>query len=53
MEEKSDWATPSLKEVLWWRNGMTVDEYEEERTYYYEHFEEVRKGTYKPLWNER
>lgn len=52
MAKESDWATYSLMEAPFWRNGMTPEEYEEEREYYYMHLEDVKKGTYKPLWQQ-
>lgn len=28
MDENKDWATPGVKEVPYWRDGMSVEEYE-------------------------
>ena len=53
MEGKNDWATPGVKEVPYWKDGMTPEEYEVERTYYYDHLNEVKKGTYAPLWKQK
>lgn len=50
MEGDKEWATASLKEVPFWRDGMSVEEYEKEREYYYKHIDDVKAGTYKPLW---
>lgn len=48
-----NWATPTLKECPWWRDDITPEEYEVERTYYYTHFNDiVVKGKYKPLWQQ-
>lgn len=47
-----DWAAPTLKEAPYWRNGMTVDEYEKERAYFNEHLDEWQKGKYVPLWKQ-
>lgn len=33
MEENNDWATETLKEAPFWRDGMTPEEYDEEREY--------------------
>lgn len=33
MEDK-DWETPTLKEAPFWREGMTPEEYDEEREYF-------------------
>lgn len=33
MAERREWATPTLKEVLFWREDMSPEEYERERTY--------------------
>ena len=48
-----DWATATVKEVQFWRDGMTPEEYEIERRYYYKNFALVRKREYKPLWKQR
>ncbi len=50
MESKNDWAHPTLKEVPYWREGMTPEEYEIEREYYCKNFNLVRKRKYFPLW---
>ena len=49
----NNWATPTLKEAPYWREGMQPEEYERERTYFYEHYEEYIKGEYKPLWKQK
>lgn len=51
MEE--DWATPTLKEVPFWRDGMTPEEYEEERTYMIKNWDAVLGCTYVPLWKQK
>lgn len=53
MTGESNWATGTLKEVPFWRDGMTPEEYEEERTYYCEHWLEYTRGEYRPLWMQR
>lgn len=53
MEEKTDWVSPGVKEVPYWRDGMSPEEYEMEREYYYTHLEYVKKGDYKPLWKQK
>ena len=50
MEE--DWATPTLKEAPFWKDGMTPEEYDEEREYFYKHYEDYTNGKYKPLWQQ-
>ena len=52
MPKESDWATYSIMEAPFWKNGMTPEEYENEREYFYKHLEDVKKGTYKPLWQQ-
>ena len=42
-----DWARGTIKETPFWRDGMSVEEYEEERNYL------MRQGTYTPLWKQR
>lgn len=51
---ENSWAPFSLQEVPFWRNGMTPEEYEKEREYYYQNFyTSVQDGTYIPLWKQR
>lgn len=51
---QDNWASPTLKEAPFWREDMTPEEYEIERTYYYEHFHDlVKKGLYTPLWKQK
>ena len=51
MDENS-WATETLKEVPFWRDGMTPEEYDIEREYYARNFNMVKNGEYKPLWKQ-
>ena len=46
-------ARGTIKETPFWRDGMSVEEYEEERNYLMEHWQELRQGTYTPLWKQR
>ena len=50
MDVNSNWATETLKEVPFWREGMTPEEYEKEYNYLYNHFDDLKVGKYKPLW---
>ena len=43
---QSDWAT----EALFWRNGMTPEEYEMENRYLSKNFYKQKDGNYMPLW---
>ena len=53
MAENKNWATPSMKEYPFWREGMSADEYDREREYYQKNFEElVMTGKYVPLWKQ-
>ena len=47
-----DWATPTLKEVPFWREDMQPEEYDLERKYFAEHFEDYTNGNYEPLWKQ-
>ena len=47
-----EWASETLKEEPFWRDGMTVEEYEKEREYLKNHLEDLRNGTYEPLWKQ-
>ena len=53
MVKKSDWATENLMEAPFWRNGMTPEEYDEEREYLGKNFHLLREGKYTPLWKQR
>lgn len=52
VEETQDWVSPGVKEAPYWRDGMSLDEFEIEREYYYRHLNDVKKGNYKPLWKQ-
>ena len=53
-DKMEEWATPTLKEAPWWRQGMTIEEYDIERDYYGEHFGDlVVNGKYVPLWKQK
>lgn len=49
----NDWATGTLKETPFWREGMTPEEYEAERDYLNNHFQEFINGDYEPLWKQK
>lgn len=53
MEENNDWATETLKEAPFWRDGMTPKEYDEEREYLGKNYILLQKGTYVPLWKQK
>ena len=48
----NEWATITLKEVPFWRDGMTPEEYDKERTYFFENFDSYKTGSYIPLWQQ-
>lgn len=52
MERKSSWASYTIMEVPFWRNGMTPEEYEEERKHYYTMLGQGKGEEYKPLWQQ-
>ena len=51
--ESKDWATETLKEAPFWRDGMTPEEYDEEREYLGKNYTLLQKRTYVPLWKQR
>jgi len=53
MEGNKDWASYTLKEVPFWRDDMTPEEYDTEREYYAKNFHLVREGKYVPLWKQK
>ena len=50
LAEKSEWATFQLREQPFWCEGMTPEEFDEERSYLIEHWNDLTKGIYLPLW---
>ena len=50
---ESDWATPNQKEAPYWRKGMSIEEYEAERTYFFQHLKEFSNFTYQPMWKQK
>ncbi len=51
MKEK-DWASGTLKEVPFWRNEMQPEEYDYERSYFHQNWENYTNGKYIPLWKQ-
>jgi|GEM_PF-4562569 len=47
------WASHSTREVPFWRDDITIEEYEEERIHWLTHLAEKRMSEYKPLYKER
>ena len=47
---QSDWATETLMEAPFWKNGMTPEEYETENRYLSIIFYKQKDGYYMPLW---
>ncbi len=50
MGESRIWPSPGMKEYPFWKEGMSVEEFEKEREYYQKNFDKVLDGTYQPLW---
>ena len=50
---EKNWATETLKEVPFWREDMSPEEYEVERMYYYNNWELVESLEYVPLWKQK
>lgn len=53
MEEKNRWYSPTMMEVPFWRDDITLEEYEKEMAYYEEHYADVQRGIYEPLWKQK
>lgn len=53
MKTEKDWANGTLKEVPFWRDDMSVEEYEKERTYLSENWDKLVNGIYMPLWQQK
>lgn len=50
---ENDWATYTLKEAPFWREGMSPEEYDIEREYYAKNTKLVLSGKYIPLWQQK
>lgn len=51
-EQRSNYFTAGMKEWVFYREGMTPEEYEAENEYLMHHFEEYLNGTYLPMWKQ-
>ena len=50
---EKDWATYTLKEAPFWREGMSPEEYEIEREYLGRNYDLLLRGEYVPLWKQK
>lgn len=50
--EEVNWATETLKEAPFWREGMQPEEYDKEREYFIRHYEDYLNDKYTPLWKQ-
>lgn len=51
--QQTDWSSKGMKEYPFWRDDMSVEEFEIEREYYLKNFENlVQEGLYLPLWKQ-
>ena len=53
IRDNKDWPTPTMKEVPFWRDDMSPEEYEQELMYFESHYDDYLKGMYKPLWKQK
>lgn len=49
MKDNHDWASSTLKEVPFWREDMSPEEYEIEREYFIKNYDLFKIGKYVPL----
>ena len=47
-----DWCTPGMREAPFYFEGISYEQYEKERTYLAEHFTDLQKGVYVPLYKQ-
>ncbi len=52
MMEDDDF-TLGMMEYPFYYKGMTLEEWKKERQYMAEHLDDVKKGTYRPLWKQK
>ena len=48
-----DWTNSALREAPYYYPGMSVEEYERERRYFYDNIKSVVEGKYLPLWKQQ
>ena len=54
MMAEDSYFSPGMKENPFYYDGISVDEYEKEREYYFSNFKTlVMEGKYKPLWKQK
>ena len=51
-ERTNNWATPSMREYAFWRDGMQPEEFEKEYDYYHQCLYEGKMIGYIPLWKQ-
>lgn len=51
--DDENWATPSLMEAPYWRDGMTPEEYDIERAYFLRNIDKWGTPEYIPLWKQK
>ena len=51
--DEDNWATPSLMEAPYWRDGMTPEEYDIERAYFQRNIDKWGTPEYVPLWKQK
>ena len=52
VQTADDWATYTLKEAPFWREGISPEEYEIEREYLGRNYDLLMKNQYVPLWKQ-
>lgn len=53
MVKTSNWATETIMEAPFWRNGMSPEEYDIEREYLGKNYKMYLDGSYVPLWKQK
>lgn len=50
IHKDDDWCTPGMREAPYYFEGITPEQYEEERVYLANHIDDYVKGVYKPIY---
>lgn len=54
MGEINNWATPSMKEFIFWKDDMSPEEFEIEQAYYFGNMRDPSsRKQYIPIWQQR
>ena len=51
-EDDKNWCYGTLREVPFYFDGITPEQYDKEREYWIKNWEQYKRGEYVPLWKQ-